>query len=539
MTRRSVTLAFGLTFAATSIAVAQPPARGAGGPPGAPQDTAPLPFVRTTAPTDPVIQRMWQEGMERSQAGALAQVLLDSIGPRLNGSPGHKAGNDWLIKQYAAWGVPARNEQYGTWESWRRGATHIDLVAPRVRTLEGQMLAWSPSTNGPKEGEVVVIPSAASPEEFRTKAASVRGKWVLVDAPRLSCRSVAQMREFGTPETLAALDSAQRVLTADYNDRRVKAVNVQQAMQAAGALGVVTSQWSGYPGVNKVFGSWRQVVPTLEVSCEDYGLLHRLASNGQGPRVRVNAESEDLGEQPVFNTIAEIRGTEKPNEYVMLSAHFDSWDGSSGATDNATGTITMLEAVRILKQAYPNPKRTILVGHWGGEEQGLNGSHAFVEDNPKIVAGLHALFNQDNGTGRIASFSASGLVKAEPVLAGYLNQVPSQITRHIRNWGVGQPSGGGTDHASFICGGAPGFSLGALSWDYGNTTWHTNRDTYDKIIVDDLKNNATLVAMLAYLASEDPNKMPRDRATITGRDGQPAQWPACARAARKTSDSNR
>ena len=538
MTRRSVTLAFGMTFTAASLAVAQPPARG-GMPVQKEPEPAPLAFVRTTPPSDPVIQRMWQEGMERSQAGAMAQVLLDSIGPRLNASPGHKAGNDWLVKQYAAMGITARNEQYGTWESWRRGVTHIDLVAPRVRTLEGQMLAWSPGTNGPKEGEVVVIPSSASPEEFQSKAASLRGKWVLVDAPRLSCRSVAQMREFGTPETLAAMDSMQRVLTADYNDRRVKAVNVQQAMQAAGALGVITSQWSGYPGVNKVFGSWRQVVPTLEVSCEDYGLLHRLASNDQGPRVRVNAESEDLGEQPVFNTIAEIRGTEKPNEYVMLSAHFDSWDGSSGATDNATGTITMLEAARILKQAYPNPKRTILIGHWGGEEQGLNGSHAFVEDNPKIVEGLHALFNQDNGTGRIASFSASGLTKAEPVLAGYLGQVPSQITRHIRSFGVGQPAGGGTDHASFICGGAPGFSLGALSWDYGNTTWHTNRDTYDKLILDDLKNNATLVAMLAYLASEDPAKMPRDRAAITGRDGQPAQWPACAKAARKTSDSNR
>ena len=401
-------------------------------------------------------------------------------------------------------------------------------------------LAWRPGTRGkPVEAEGVLLPEAASPEDMRARFGDLRGKFVMISAPQLSCRSREQMRVFGRPETVAMLDSAQRALTASFNDRRVKAVNINAAMKEAGVAGVLTMQWSGYPGVNKVFGSWRQEVPTLELSCEDYGMLYRLANKNQGPRIRVDADAEFLGEQPVFNTIAEIRGSEKPNEYVMLSAHFDSWDGGQGATDNGTGTITMLEAARILKQVYPNPKRTILIGHWGGEEQGLNGSHAFVEDNPTIVAGLHALFNQDNGTGRVVNMSASGLAQAGPVLTGYLSQIPSEITQYIDFSDPGAPSGGGTDHASFICGGAPGFNLGALSWDYGNTTWHTNRDTYDKVVEDDLKNNATLTAMLAYLASEDPNFMKRDRAAITGRGGEPMEWPGCSKAARNPAASPR
>jgi hypothetical protein len=500
-------------------------------------------YVRTSAPTDPVIQRIWAEGMGAgSQAAGLAQTLLDSVGPRLTGSPGHRAGNEWLLRKYREWGIGARNEQYGTWAGWRRGISHVDLIAPRVRSLEGMMLAWSPGTpNGaPVEAEVVVLPDAASPEEMKAKLSSLRGKFVLTHAPMLSCRTPDQLAQFGREATLAALDSAQRELTAEFNDRRVKAVNIYDAMAEAGAAGMLSFQWSRYPGINKIFGSWRQRVPTLELSCEDYALLHRLVANGDAPRIRVTADAEQLGEQPVFNTIAEIRGTEKPDEYVMLSAHFDSWDGGSGATDNGTGTITMLEAARILKEVYPNPKRTILIGHWGGEEQGLNGSHAFVEDNPKVVQGLHALFNQDNGTGRVVNMSASGLSGAEPALRRYLGQIPSEITQYI-NFGVGSPQGGGTDHASFVCAGAPGFNLGALSWDYGNTTWHTNRDTYDKVVIDDLKNNATLTAMLAYLASEDPTFMSRERAALAsnGNDGRAAQWPSCAKAARKTSDSNR
>src|SRR5690606_18837840 len=222
--------------------------------------------------------------------------------------------------------------------------------------------------------------------------------------------------------------------------------------------------------------------------------------------------------------------------YVMLSAHFDSWDGSSGATDNVTGTVTMLEAMRILKAAYPNPKRTILVGHWGGEEQGLNGSRAYMAEHPEVVTGLQALLNQDNGTGRVVRISTSGFVNAGENFGRWLARIPSEITQHIDLSVPGNPPGGGSDMASAVCHGAPGFSLSSISWDYGTYTWHTNRDTFDKIMFDEVRNNATLTAMLAYLASEDPEFVSRERRVMgLNRAGEQAEWPTCPAPARKSS----
>jgi Zn-dependent M28 family amino/carboxypeptidase len=219
---------------------------------------------------------------------------------------------------------------------------------------------------------------------------------------------------------------------------------------------------------------------------------------------------------------------------VILSAHFDSWDGGSGATDNGTGTVTMMEAMRILKAAYPNPKRTILVGHWNSEEQGLNGSRAFVADHPEIVDNVQAVFNQDNGTGRVANISMQGFSGAAPYFATWFAKIPQEITGDIELRIPGTPGGGGSDYASFVCADAPAFGLSSLSWDYGTYTWHTNRDTFDKLVMDDVKNNATLTAMLAYLASEDQDRLPRDKAILplNPRTGQQMTWPVCRDGAR-------
>lgn len=500
-------------------------------------------YVRTSAPSDPVIRAMWNEGMQRSQTERLAQVLLDSIGPRLTGSPRSASGREWLEQVYGSWGIDVRQERYGTWVSWDRGIAHLDLIEPRVRSLETTMLAWSPGTDGTVEGEVIILPHLTSPDEYRAWLPQAEGKFVLVSPPRLSCRSLSQWEEFATTTSMANMRHTQDTLSQGWVTRQVAAggPRMQASMREAGVLGVLNTYWSGYPGIQKIFGSWHQQLPTFDVTCEDYGLLYRLADAGQGPRVRMTAESESFGEQPMFNVMAEIRGTELPNEYVMLSAHFDSWDGGSGATDNGTGTIVMMEAMRILKEHYPNPKRTILVGHWGGEEQGLNGSRAFSEDNPEIVAGLQALWNQDNGTGRVVNMSPGPFANARPVLSRYLSEIPSQITQHITLGGISGQATGGTDHASFQCHRAPGFNLGALSWDYGQTTWHTNRDTYDKVVFEDLKNNAVLTAMLVYLSSEDDERMPRDIVDPLPRTrtGQAVAWQPCAPAVRRTADSPR
>jgi Zn-dependent M28 family amino/carboxypeptidase len=219
----------------------------------------------------------------------------------------------------------------------------------------------------------------------------------------------------------------------------------------------------------------------------------------------------------------------------MLSAHFDSWDGGTGATDNGTGTIVMMEAMRILKLVYPNPKRTILVGHWGSEEQGLNGSRAFVEDHPEVVANLQALFNQDNGTGRIKSISGQGFLHAYEYISRWLSKVPADYKKELETTFPGSPGGGGSDFASFVAVGAPGFSLSSLSWSYGNYTWHTNRDTYDKIVFDDVRNNAILTAILVYQACEDPNHTSREKSIlpVNSRTGEQTKWPEQRKATRK------
>jgi Zn-dependent M28 family amino/carboxypeptidase len=213
----------------------------------------------------------------------------------------------------------------------------------------------------------------------------------------------------------------------------------------------------------------------------------------------------------------------------MLSAHLDSWDSGSGATDNGTGTITMLEAMRILKAAYPRPRRTILVGHWSGEEEGEIGSSAFAVDHPEILRGLQALFNQDNGTGEIDSVQTNGFVDAAAPLARWMSRMPADLTKNITLMLPGVAHNESTDSDPFDCRGTPAFFLTSSDWSYTDYTWHTNRDTYDKINFDNVKRNATLVAMFAYEASEDPTFVSRTRRVppTDPRTGQPRRVPSC------------
>jgi carboxypeptidase Q len=497
----------------------------------------------------PVLRRIWTIGMDSSQTYRLAQTLFDSVGPRLTGAPALKSASDWAIATYQSWGIQARAEQYGTWRGWRRGVTHIDLVAPRVRTLAGAMVAWSPGTGGKAvRAELIMLPDVQDSAAFGAWLPSARGKFVAVSYPEPSCRPDSEWSTTALPdswkrfqETRSAERSAwaARIRNAAGNARRLSL-----ALDSAGVAGILQSTWTGGWGTHRIFGTTTPRAPVVDLECEDYGLVARLAQNHQGPVILLAAESQALGEVPVFNTVAEIRGTELPNEYVMLSAHFDSWDGGSGTTDNGTGTITMMEALRILKQAYPNPRRTILVGHWASEENGLDGSRAFVADHPDIVAHLQALFNQDNGTGRVINLSASGFPDASGSLARWLARVPSELTRGITFQFPGMPAGGGTDHASFDCAGAPGFGLGSINWDYFLYTWHTNRDTFDKIVFDDLKSNAVLTAMLVYLASEDPQPVSREERTVFPAGpqmfgGRMSSWPTCTAPPRSTADYDR
>lgn len=514
---------------------------------------AAAPLAAQSFPTsDPVIRRLWTLGMDSSRVQSLGQVLLDSLGPRMSGTPNQKAANDWLVQTYASWGIEAKNERVGTWRGWRRGHSHIDLVTPRVRSLEGTMLAYSPGTGGKAiTAPAIVLPRFADSAAFVRWLPEARGKLVLVSAPMPTCRPVENWTANATPSVKARMDSMRSAANREWAGPNVRGTGHSLALgsgslgvrlEEAGVAGVITSRPKDAWGTIDIFESYNTKAPAIALSCEDYGLVFRLAENKQSPTLRLDLDAELLGDQPIFNTVGMIKGSTKPNEYVVLSAHFDSWDGGSGATDNGTGTLLMLEAMRLLKQAYPNPTRTIVVGHWTAEEKGLVGSRAFTEDHPDMLPGIQTVFNQDNGTGRIMRIGGGGMVNSPKYINAWLGKLPSEFQQQITFGGAGSPSGGGSDDASFACHGVPAFGLGGQSWNYGQYTWHTNRDTYDKVVFDEIKGNATIVAMLAYLASEEPEKISRERVDLAARaqaggaGGPPGAmtWPACQPAARQT-----
>lgn len=479
-----------------------------------------------------VIENMIKEATENSQLEILGHQLLDVIGPRLVGTPEMKHAHDWAVATYEKWGIPAENQQYGEWKAWQRGISHIDMVAPRIQSLDGIQLAWSPST-GPKgvTAEVITLPTVKDSMEFKNWLKNAKGKFVMVSEYQITGRPDYNWKEFATPESFDKMKKDRDSLSLNFQDNMRKtgynSRSIIEALESAGAVGIVSSYWSKGFGANKIFASRTKKIPTIDLELEDYGMLYRLAEYGDKPKIKVVAESKDLGVAPTFNTIAEIKGTEKPDEYVILSAHFDSWDGATGATDNGTGTIVMMEAMRLLKKFYPNPKRTILVGHWGSEEQGLNGSRAFVEDHPEMIENIQAVFNQDNGTGRVVNMNGAGFLHSYEYLTRWLSAAPKEITKHIETHFPGSPSGGGSDNASFVAAGAPAFNLSSLNWSYWNYTWHTNRDTYDKIVFDDVRSNAILTAILAYMASEDDTKVSTEKSIlpVSDRTGKQMEWP--------------
>ncbi|RXJ52937.1 M20/M25/M40 family metallo-hydrolase [Gelidibacter gilvus] len=489
-------------------------------------------LIATAQEKNAVIENIIKEANENSQLEILGHHLMDVIGPRLVGTPQMKQAHDWAVDTYAKWGIPAENQQYGEWKAWERGITHIDMISPRVQSLAGTQLSWSAST-GPKgvTAEVINLPTVKDSLDFKNWLKNVKGKFVMISEYQITGRPDYNWEEFATPESFEKMKKDRDSLTKEFyaNMRRTgyTARNIHEALESAGAAGIVSSYWSKGFGANKIFASRTKKIPTVDIQLEDYGMLYRLVESGNKPKLKIVAESKDLGIAPTFNTVAQIKGSEKPDEYVILSAHFDSWDGGTGATDNGTGTLVMMEAMRLLKKFYPNPKRTILVGHWGSEEQGLNGSRAFVEDHPEMMKNIQAVFNQDNGTGRVVNLSGAGYLHAYDYLTRWLAAAPKDITKHIKTDFPGSPAGGGSDNASFIAVGAPSFNLSALNWSYWNYTWHTNLDTYDKIVFDDVRSNAILTAILAYMASEDDVKTSSEKIIlpVSERTGKQLEWP--------------
>lgn len=472
-----------------------------------------------------VYNQIINEVETNNQLEHLAFELLDEIGPRLVGSPQMEQAHNWVVATYKKWNIKAENIPYGEWKSWQRGTTEITMTSPRIKSIEGTQLAWNSNTKKAVEAEVVAMPVFQSKNDFENWARSVKGKIVMISQYQKSGRPENQWKEHAIEEDFNTYKNEKTDdLTAWNNSIKATGKSLRELVEYSetkGAAGFVQSYNTGTMGANRIFYSFAQTVPMVDVSLEDYGLLYRLAANGKSPKIKINTQSKNLGNTQTFNTIATIPGKTRPNEYVMLSAHLDSWDGAQGATDNGTGTILMMEVARLIQKYAPNNDRTIVIGHWGSEEQGLNGSRAYIMDHPTEVQKIKVLFNQDSGTGRINYIGGQGFVNSYDYLGNWLQSVPEHIRKHIKTDFPGMPQGGGTDNASFVAAGIPAFNLSTQNWDYGQYTWHTNRDTYDKIVFKELEKNVITTTLLTLEAANDPNDISNEKRVLP----KDNEWP--------------
>lgn len=441
-----------------------------------------------------------------------ANELMNGIGPRLIGTPQLQQAHEWAVAKYKSWGIDAKNEKWGEYTGWERGITHVDMITPRIKSLEAMLMGKSPGLDKPVNAEVVVIPSLADTTAAKAWLQTVKGKFILMTPYQPTGWTDAEWALSTSKPAFDRMKKQRDSINREFSQRRSKIY--PRMLEAAGVAGMLVNNWNRALGADRIMTAAGNI-PTINIGLEDYTMLYHLAETGYKPTVNVDVRSKNTGVVPAYNTIAEIKG-KIPDEYVMLSAHLDSFDGGTGATDNGTATIMMMEAMRLLKKFYPNPKRTILVGHWAAEEQGTIGSRAFIEDHPEIVKNIQALFNHDNGTGRIASFSGRGYPGAEAFLKRWLAAVPDTIKNHIKTlrFPGAAGDGGSSDHTNFSSVGVPAFSPISYGWDYLAQTWHTNKDTYDKIVFDDVRNNAMFMAIMIYMACEDDERISKPE-TIT------------------------
>lgn len=484
-------------------------------------------------------QKIIQEATTSSQLEELAHELLDVIGPRLVGSPEMQDAHNWVINTYKKWGILAENQVYGEWKSWQRGTTEITMTSPRIQSLQGTQLAWSSATKKNIESEVVHIPNFENKGAFDKWLSNIKGKIILASPYYSSGRPEDHWKEHATTADYENYLSEKSKISTQWSEM-IKLSGCKNAsefyklLESKGATAILQSNWTGVVGSNRIFDSKTENIPTLDLNYEDFGMLYRFSKFGRPSKIKINVQNKPLGSAPTFNTIATIPGTEKSDEYIILSAHLDSWDGAQGACDNGTGTILMMEVARIIKKLAPNPKRTIIIGHWGSEEQGLNGSRAYVLDQPEIIKNTKALFNQDSGTGRINRITGQGFVNSYDYLGRWLSKVPKEYSQYIQTNFPDMPQTGGTDNASFIAAGIPAFNLSTQNWNYGMYTWHTNRDTYDKIVFEEVQRNVITTAILIIEAANDANDISNEKRILPmDSSGKIMEWPSIKEPTRK------
>ena len=484
-----------------------------------------------------VTQKIRSEGLNNSQVMKTAFYLTDVAGPRLSNSPGLKRAQDWAVSTLKSYGLQnVKLEPWGKFgKGWQVEKQYAAITAPYYHAILASPKAWTPGTNGAVKSEVVIIDiskvdTILKMEPYKGK---LKGKIVIFDSPTvlsttfksdgtryteeelaaIAAPPVAQgggQRGAFTPEQMALLrkSRAMRVQVGEF----LKAEDVGLLLSISrGAHGTLfTTNGASYAEDAPA------VLPELEMSAEDYLRILRLVKGGIKVEMEADIKTQFFSNDlQGYNVIGEIPGTDNDlkNEVVMLGGHLDSWHAATGATDNAAGCAVMMEAVRIIKALNLSPKRTIRIALWSSEEQGLFGSRGYVANHYGNFRTMElkpehekvsAYYNLDNGTGKIRGVYLQGNTAAGPIFQSWLSPFNDLGATTITSRNTG-----GTDHLAFDALGIPGFQFIQDGIDYNTRTHHSNMDTYDRLIADDLKQAATIVASFVYNTAQRDAKIPR------------------------------
>jgi hypothetical protein len=514
-----------------------------------------VPLLAQTPADKDLLDRIRQEEKDNSQIMKTEHMLTDVYGPRLTGSPNHKHAAEWAIKQMTAWGLA--NAHLEPWAfghpGWLNERLTAHMIAPIKDVLSCEVLAWTPSTRGPVRAAAyqVILPERPTQDQlnafFEKEKARVRGKIVMVGkhtivpvnlspSPKRLTDEQAQQRfgpnarpfAFPTPTpTPTPVPGAPKPLTNAQLAEQIDAFLKQN-----GALIRVNDAGREFRQIrafnNRTFDVTK-ALPTIVMSNEDYGRITRILADGTAVTLEFDITNRVYPEGTTsYNTVAEIPGTDKADEVIMLGGHLDSWHAATGATDNAIGCAIMMEAARILVKLGVKPRRTIRVALWSGEEEGLLGSQAYVkehfgafEDPKPGYEKFGGYFNIDSGTGRVRGASVFG----PPEGAGIMRK----ILEPFKDDGVVGANAsrsrnlGGSDNTSFSQAGLPGIGMGQDPIEYQSNTWHTNLDTYERILEGDVKQDAVEVAWCIYQLAMRNDLLPR-----FAKDAMPPRPPAAA-----------
>jgi hypothetical protein len=498
-------------------------------------------------PDEAMFWKIRQEATARSQILQTVHMLTDVYGPRLTGSPNLKAAGEWAVQQMTSWGL--KNGHLEPWDfghdGWANERVTAHMTSPAKDALVVEVLAWTPGTKGVVRGQAVqiIVPTRATAAELTTFLdgikSTISGRMVLVGPQRVVpvtfnpaplrredadlIRQLNNQPAQAPAQQPAAQQQAQPPVSANDSRRPLTNAQIQaqlnQFLLANGALVRINDAGRDHGQIRAFDNATRDVTkapPTVVMRNEDYGRISRLLADKRHVELEFEIVNRSYPEgRTSYNVVAEIPGGDKADEVVMLGGHLDSWHAATGATDNAAGCAVMMEAVRILTAIGAAPRRTIRIALWSGEEQGLFGSASYVRqhfgtfENPKPIYGkLSAYLNMDSGTGRVRGMTAFGPAAAAAVLR--------EATASFKDLGMlgatttrTRTGGGGTDSASFNNAGLPGVNMILDAIQYDTFTWHTNLDTYERIVEDDVKKAAIVVAGTVYHLAMRDELLPR------------------------------